>query len=202
MNRLKGIHPLIIDRLRNEYHFTDEEIVEVLSYFEKRSIKRKEFILRAGDVCRGRGYVNKGCFRRYTTNDHGKEVTIDFGFEDWWIGDRESIRKHESSIYFLQAMEDCEVFWIDQETYERLCQDVPKFHVTQVKKMESSHFATQKRLTLYQSASQEEKYLALLQQYPQLFQRIPLHYIASYLGMEPESLSRLRKRLCNKEKKS
>ena len=202
MNLLEGIHPLVKDRLRNEYNFTDEEIVEVLSYFEKRSIKRKEFILRTGEVCRGRAYVNKGCFRRYTINDHGKEVTIDFGFEDWWIGDMESIRKCESTIYFFQAMEDCEVFWIDEETYDRLCKDVPKFHAVQVKKMESSHFATLKRLTLNQSATQEEKYLALLQKYPQLFQRVPLHYIASYLGMEPESLSRLRNRLYKREKKS
>ena len=202
MNLPEGIHPLILESFRNDYHFSDEEIIEVLSYFEKKEIKRKEFILRPGDVCRGRSYINKGCFRRYTINEHGKEVSFDFSFEDWWIGDRESIRKYLPTIYFVQAMEDSEVFWIDEKTYKQLCEDVPKFNDFQIKKMETSYFATVNRLILYQSATQEEKYLSLLQKYPQLFQRVPLHYIASYLGMEPESLSRLRKRLCKKEKKS
>ena len=202
MNLSEGIHPLILESFRNDYHFNDEEIIEVLSYFEKKEIKRKEFILRAGAICRGRSYINKGCFRRYTINEQGKEVSIDFSFEEWWIGDRESMQKRQPSIYFVQAMEDSEVFWIDEETYKKLCDAVPIFNDFQVRKMEVSYFAAAKRLLLFQSATQEEKYLALLQKYPQLFQRIPLHYIASYLGMEPESLSRLRNRLCNKEKKS
>ena len=202
MNRLEGIHPLIIDRLRNSGHFNDDEIVEVLSFFEKRYIKRKEFILRAGDVARIRAYVNKGCFRRYTIDDHGKEAIINFAFEEWWTGDLESYQKHQASIYYVQALEDSEVFCISKENSDLLYEAIPKFRDFEVSKRESSHFATLKRLTLYQSATQEEKYLALLQQYPQLFQRVPLHYIASYLGIEPESLSRLRKRLCNKEKES
>ena len=202
MNRLEGIHPLIIDRLRNAGHFNDDEIVEVLGYFDKRCIKRKDFILRSGEVARFRAYINKGCFRRYTIDEHGKEVIINFAFEEWWTGDLESYQKYQPSIYFVQALEDSEVFCISEENSNRLYEEVPKFRDFEGKKRESSHFATLKRLTFYQSATQEEKYLALLQKYPQLFQRVPLHYIASYLGMEPESLSRLRKRLCKKEKKS
>ena len=164
-------------------------------------MRKKEFLLRSGEVCRVRYYINKGCFRRYTIDDHGKEVILNFAFEEWWIGDLESFQKHNPSIYYIQALEDSEVFCLSNEDLEPLYKAVPKFREFDNRKIENSHYAMLKRLTL-QSASQEEKYLALIQQYPELFQRVPLHYIASYLGMEPESLSRLRKRLSANSKKS
>jgi CRP-like cAMP-binding protein len=202
MQTFESIHPAIISRLRNTAGLTDDEIGEMLGYFDKRCVKRKEYILRAGEVCRERAYINKGCFRRYMIDDHGKEVIINFAFEEWWIGDLESFQKHQPSIYFAQAMEESEIFCINEENLYRLFEAVPKFRVFDIKKIENSHYAMLKRLVLMQSASPEEKYLTLIEKYPQVFQRIPLHYIASYLGVEPESLSRLRKRLLQKEKKS
>lgn len=201
MNPTGHINPLIIDRLRNTGHFTDEEIIEVFGHFITRKVRKKEFLLRHGEVCRVRYYINKGCFRRYTIDDHGKEVILNFAFEEWWIGDLESFQKHNPSIYYIQALEDSEVFCLSNEDLELLYNAVPKFREFDNRKIENSHYAMLKRLT-FQSASQEEKYLALIQQYPELFQRVPLHYIASYLGMEPESLSRLRKRLSANIKKS
>ena len=202
MEQWDGIHPAIIDRLRNTAHLTDEEIRETLSYFERRCVKRKEYILRAGEVCRVRSYINKGCFRRYMIDEHGKEVIINFGFEEWWVGDLESFHDHEPSIYFVQALEDSEIFCIDEKNLTLLFEAVPKFRVFDTKKIERSHYAMLKRLAQMQSASPEEKYLALIEKYPQVFQRVPLHYIASYLGIEPESLSRLRKRLTQNPEKS
>lgn len=202
MNQLEGIHPTIINRLRNTGNLTDDEILELLTYFEWRCVKRKEYILRAGEVCRVRAYINKGCFRRYVIDDHGKEVIINFAFEEWWIGDLESFDNHKPSIYYVQALEESEIFCIDEENLHHLFEEIPKFRVFDTKKIEKSHYAMLKRLALMQSASPEEKYLALIEKYPQVFQRVPLHYIASYLGIAPESLSRLRKRLLLKEKKS
>src|SRR5574338_489337 len=200
MERWDNIHPAIIDRLRTTAHLTDEEIGITLSYFEKRCVKRKEYILRAGEMCRFRSYINKGCFRRYWIDEHGKEVIINFGFEEWWVGDLESFDNHVPSIYYVQALEDSEIFCIDEKNLHLLFEAVPKFRVFDTKKIEKSHYAMLKRLAQMQSASPEEKYLALIEKYPQVFQRVPLHYIASYLGIEPESLSRLRKRLLLKEK--
>jgi CRP-like cAMP-binding protein len=202
MNQFEGIYPEIINKLRTSGNFTDEEIIEAFNYFDKRDIKRKDFFLRAGDVCHTKGYINKGCFKRYTIDDHGKEIIINFAFEEWWIGDLESFNTHKPSIYFVQALEDSEVFCISQENHLQLCKVMPKYQAFHERKAESSHYATLKRLTSFQSKTPEEKYLSLIQKYPQLFQRVPLHYIASYLGIEPESLSRLRKRLSRKEKKS
>jgi CRP-like cAMP-binding protein len=202
MDRWADIHPAIISRLRNTGHFTDEEIQETFRYFERRFVKRKQYLLRAGEVCRIRSYINKGCFRRYLIDDHGKEVIINFGFEEWWVGDLESFDNQESSIYFVQALEDSEVFCIDKKNLNLLFEAVPKFRVFDTMKIEKSHYAMLKRLAMMQSASPEEKYRSLIEKYPQVFQRVPLHYIASHLGIEPESLSRLRKRLLMKAKKS
>ena len=202
MDTCHDIHPAIIARLRNTAHLTDQEIQETFTFFERRPVKRKEYLLRAGEVCRVRSYINKGCFRRYMIDDHGKDVIINFGFEEWWVGDLESFDNHEPSVYFVQALEDSEVFCIDEKNLKLLFEAVPKFRVFDTQKIEKSHYAMLKRLAMMQSSSPEEKYKSLIEKYPQVFQRVPLHYIASYLGIEPESLSRLRKRLLMKEKKS
>jgi len=202
MTDFENIHPAIIQRLRNTALLTDEEITTALSYFERRCVKRKEYLLRAGEVCRIRAYINKGCFRRYMIDDHGKEIIINFAFEEWWVGDLESFQNHQPSIYYVQALEDSEIFCIDETNLYSLFEAIPKFRVFDNKKIEKSHYTMLKRLAIIQSASLEERYLSLIEKFPQLFQRIPLHYIASYLGIEPESLSRLRKRLLHKEKKS
>jgi len=201
MNIFEGIHPAIIERLRHTALLTDDEILEALSYFQKRFIKRKEYILRAGEICREKAYINKGCFRRYMLDEHAKEITINFAFEEWWVGDLESFQNHQPGVYYVQAMEDSEVFCINENSQQLLFEAIPKFSVFNDKKVEKSHFAMLKRLAMMQS-SPEEKYLSMIEKYPQIIQRVPLHYIASYLGIEPESLSRLRKRLCQKEKKS
>ncbi|HLX93790.1 MAG TPA: Crp/Fnr family transcriptional regulator [Puia sp.] len=199
MNEFAEIHPAIIERLRNMAMLSDDEIRGTLMYFEKRCVRRKDYILRAGEICRMRSYINKGCFRRYIIDDHGKEVILNFGLEEWWVGDLDSFQNHKPSIYYVQALEDSEVLCLNEQNLDRLYEAIPKFRAFDDKKIENSHFAMLKRLALMQSASPEEKYKAVLEQYPQLFQRIPLHYIASYLGIQPESLSRLRKRLCQKK---
>lgn len=202
MLKLSQIHPRIIETLHTSVKMTDTEVVECLSNFDLVQIKKKDFFLREGEVCRMRGYVNKGCFRRYTVNFQGKENILHFAIEDWWIGDLESMNNQQPTIYNIQALENSEVFCISQEAHVQLCHSMPKYFSLHEEKEKRSYYASLKRLTAAQAGSPEEKYLALSRQQPELFQRVPMHYIASYLGIEPESLSRLRKRLAEKEKKS
>ncbi len=202
MTEISKINHKIIETLRSSAYMSDAEVVECLSFFELRSYHKKDFFLREGEVCRLRGYVNKGCFRRYITNTHGKEVILHFALEDWWIGDLESMINKQPSVFNIQALEDSEVFCISEDEHERLCSAMPKYFSLHEEKARRSHFASLKRLALAQAGTPEDKFLQLMKQQPQLFQRVPMHYIASYLGIEPESLSRLRKRLSEKEKKS
>ena len=200
MIALSDIHPKVISTLRDHAKMNDKEIVSCLGYFERRSLKKKEHFLIAGEICRVKGYINKGCFRRYTTSRNGKESILNFSIEDWWIGDLESMNSLQPSIYNIQALEDSKVFCITQEQHLQLCNDMPKYFTFHEEKTKRSHYASLKRLSVTQALTPEENYLEMLHQYPQLVQRVPMHFIASYLGIEPESLSRLRKRLMEKEK--
>jgi len=198
---LSFIHPKIINTLRLRGGLSDEEILTCLSYFERRKIRKKDNFLNMGEICQMRGYINKGCFRRYTINDQGKELIVNFALEDWWIGDLESHETRKPIIYNIQALEDSEVFCISHSTHDKLCEALPRYRKFDEEKRTRAHYATIKRLSVAQSTP-EEKYLKLAEQYPEILQRVPMHYIASYLGIEPESLSRLRKRIFRKAKKS
>lgn len=189
----------LFDTLRRRADFTDEEIETLSRYLETRTVRKKEIYLSAGEICRHTAYVNKGCLRRFVIDEHGKETILYFAIEDWWIGDLESFHSQKPTIYYVQALEDSELVLISRENYLRLCNDLPKYKLFHDQKVESSYYAALKRLPVAQSGTPEERYLLLMKQQPQLFQRIPLHYIASYLGIEPESLSRLRKRLATKK---
>ncbi|MDE3058928.1 MAG: Crp/Fnr family transcriptional regulator [Bacteroidota bacterium] len=165
-------------------------------------MKKKEIYLQPGKISHATAYVNKGCLRRYILDDHAKEIIVNFAIEDWWIGDLESFVHQTPTIYYIQALEDSELFLLTRSSFSALCEEIPKYKTFHDEKVQRNHYTTLKRLALAKSGTPEEKYLLLMKEQPQLFQRIPLHYIASYLGIEPESLSRLRKRLTEKPQKS
>ena len=200
MNSFDRIHPDILDTLRSTGQFNDQEISHCFGYFEKKIFKKKQNYLTAGEICNNKGIVNKGCFRRFITDEQGKEVILNFALEDWWIGDLDSFNNQKPTEYTVQALEDSEVLCISRVNHIILSEVMPKYKSFHEEKTKRSHYATLKRLTTAQSGSPEEKYLLLIKQQPQLFQRVPMHCIASYLGIEPESLSRLRKRLFEKDK--
>ena len=184
--------------LKKDANFTDSDYKRFDSFLKRTIVRKKEHYLRAGEISRAIAYVDSGCLRRYIIDEHAKEIILNFAVEDWWIGDLESFHHQKPSIYFIQALEDSELLLLSCENYSRVCEKIPKFKTFQDEKIQLNYYATLKRLSLLKSGSVEEKYLSLMNELPQLFQRIPLHYIASYLGIEPESLSRLRKRLTEK----
>lgn len=165
-------------------------------------LEKKEFLLRPGQVCRQLAYVNKGCLRRFVLDDHAKEVIVNFATEDWWAGDLDSLFNRTPSVYYIQALELSQLLILDKTDFDIACERIPKFKLFHDRKMQRNHYAALKRLTVAKSGTPEERYLMLMDEQPGLFQRVPLHYIASYLGIEPESLSRLRKRLTDKSRKS
>lgn len=192
------LHPKFQEMLRGSLALSPNEIKEFLSYWEIKSLNKKEHLLTAGEICQFRAYVNWGCFRRYIISDNGKESVVHFGTEDWWVGDLESFVLNKPSRYHIQALEISEVLTITQKKSDLLDQKYPNWKTLHSDKVQRSYFATLNRASLAKIDSPEEKYLQLIKEQPNLFQRIPLHYIASYLGIEPESLSRLRKRLTEK----
>jgi CRP-like cAMP-binding protein len=176
----------------------DAEFDLLVSHFRREYVPRKYFHLKAGQVCQCSTYLNKGSARVFTMDEKGGEHILFFAFEDWWIGDLESYHTQQPGKLYIQAMEDCEMLCILKKDLDKLEQQIPKLKEWHAAKQTRSHFATLNRLAEVKTFTPEERYLGLLQKHPQIFQRIPLQYIASYLDIEPPSLSRLRKRLTGK----
>jgi CRP-like cAMP-binding protein len=175
-----------------------EEFDILLSHFRREYIPRKHFLLRPGQVSTLHAYLNKGCARTYTTDDKGGEHILFFAFEDWWLGDLESMYTGQPSMLHIQAIEDCEFLCIPHTDFTTLEARFPKLKEWHSEKMLKSHYSFVNRLVEVKSQSAEERYLNLIRRFPEVFQRVPQQYIASYLDIEAPSLSRLRKRLSGK----
>jgi CRP-like cAMP-binding protein len=194
----QSIHPHFLKMLSGKVGLGQEEIQGFLAYWDTKVLKKKAYLLNPGDISRETGYVNRGCFRRYVVSESGKESILNFATEDWWVGDLESFFLEKPTRYHVQALEDSEVLTLSRQNYLRVIEIFPKYKSFHEEKIQRTLFVTLDRATAAKVESPEEKYLKLAKEQPDLFQRIPLHYIATYLGIEPESLSRLRKRLTKK----
>ena len=195
MKLTRVISPVLEKELREIAGMNGEEVELYMSFLTHKSLSKKDYLLMPGDICRHVTYINKGCMRRYIIDEHSKEVILNFSLEDYWTGDLESFIFQKPTDFYIQALEDCELLQLSRENFYRVCKEIPKFKKFHDDKAQRNHYSVLKRLSMAKSASPEEKYLDLMKEQPQLFHRVPLHYIASYLGIEPESLSRIRKRI-------
>ena len=193
----------MIEALRNyleekKVNLTNEEFTYWSSLFISKKIKRNEFLLREGEVCRYSAFVVKGCLRLYTVDSKGKEHIMQFAPDNWWISDIDRFTKHIPSLYFIDAIEDSEVLLIEQQPMDDAYKKIPALTLFFQLLLQNRQSATQKRVVYSMSASAEERYVDFLKTYPSIMQRVPQHMIASYLGITPESLSRVRKKLVSK----
>jgi len=180
-------------------HLTDEQFDFWMSLLVERKLKRNEFLLQAGEVCRHFAFVTKGCLRLYYIDDKSKEHIVQFAPENWWISDMDSFTNGIPSNYFIEALEASEVLLIDQQSLTKLYNKVPVVAIFFQSLLQNRQSATQKRIISSMSEPAEEQYLAFLKTYPSLAVRVPQHMIASYLGITPESLSRIRKQVVQKK---
>jgi CRP-like cAMP-binding protein len=187
-----------IDLFTRTIGLNEEEFIVLLSHFRREYIPRKHFLLRPGQVCTLHSYLNKGCARTYTMDDKGGEHILFFASEDWWMGDLESIYTGHPSNLYIQSIEDCEFLCITHADFLDMENRFPKLKEWHTDKMLKSHYSFVTRLVEVKSLSTEERYLHLIEKFPEIFQRVPQQYIASFLDIEPPSLSRLRKRLSGK----
>ena len=184
-----------IDRISG---ITDEEFAAVRPFFTPTLLKRKELLYRQGEICRVFAFVSEGCLRTCHTTRDGDEFTIYFAFGDWWIGDPESFYGRTPARFGCQALEPSTLLVADREHFEGALDRVPAFNEFYKKKMQTSYAASQKKLVEAHTETAEEKYLKLLKSAPEIVQRIPQVYIASYLGIKPQSLSRIRKSIAER----
>ena len=194
----KQIDKRLIALFEETFGFTPDEFDRLLSHIEIKAIKKKEYYFRPGDVCRQQAYINKGCTRTYVTDNDGHERILFFAFEDWWIGDLESYYTQKPGVNYVQALEDCELLIIKREHFMQLADENPKMQQWYTFKVQRAANAMWRRLSEVKTSTPEERYLNLLNNNPMVLERVPLQYVAAYLDIEPQSLSRLRKRISKK----
>jgi CRP-like cAMP-binding protein len=176
---------------------TDEQFEFIKSQFIPRKVRKGEFLLREGEMARHSIFVATGCLRTYTIDDTGKEHILQFSPENWWTGDM-SFRSNVPSRFFIEALEDSEVLLTELSSIQKLNERIPESAAQYQAALQRSMEAKTERIVSSLSATAEERYNDFVKKYPSLLQRVPQHMIASYLGISPETLSRIRKQQSQK----
>lgn len=173
----------------------EQEIAFLESVIKERKVRRRQFILQEGDVCKFNSFVIEGCFRMYMVDEKGKEHNLQFAVENWWIGDIGSFHSEQPSQLNIEAIENSVILQIKKEDQLRLLVEYPKFNRIFRVFTENALISLQRRVLQNISSTAEEKYLDFEERHPSFFNRISNVQIASYLGVTPEFLSTIRKRL-------
>lgn len=185
----------LIDYFENYLPLNAAEKSFVEQVFKERRVKRRQFILQEGDICRHNSFVLEGCFRMYLVDDKGKEHNLQFAIENWWIGDIGSFHSEESSKLYIEALENSMILQVKKEDQLKLFVDYPKFNRIFRVFTENALVSAQRRILQNISSTAEERYLDFLKRYPYFFNRISNVQIASYLGVTPEFLSTIRRKI-------
>jgi CRP-like cAMP-binding protein len=183
---------LLLQSIEEKISISKEEFDFCKTLFIPKKLRKKQYLLQEGDVCRYTAFVEKGMLRTFTVDEKGNEPILQFSMEGWWIADLYSFLTEEPSIYNIEALEECELLLITKENWEILLAKVPAFERYFRLLIQNNLIATQRRLMSSLSESAEEKYTKLINNFPGCIQRVPQHMIASYLGITPETLSRIR----------
>jgi len=191
-------HQLILASVARYIELDAREQEIFTSLLVSKTIKKHEFLLRQGEVCKTENFIVKGCLRKYTIDENGQDHIILFGVEDWWMSDLYSFLTQNPSPYFVDALEDSEVLQITREKIDFLYEAVPKFERFFRILLQNTVIAHQRRINQNLSMSAKERYLDFISQCPTIEQRLSQKQIASYLGITPVFLSMLRKELSGK----
>jgi len=181
--------------LKEKVGLTAGDIETLTSSLSAKTFRKGDFLLHAGEVCAYAFFVEKGLLRSFTTDETGKEHIIQFGPENWFVTDRSSAYFNEPSDFSIEAIEDTAVVLIDAAFISQASSTYPNFMRFNEKALQNHIRQLQKRVNLLLSATAERRYLDFIRLYPDLTLRVPQWMIASYLGITPESLSRVRKEL-------
>jgi CRP-like cAMP-binding protein len=179
--------------------FTEDEFALVSSVFVPATLDSGDFLQRAGEVAKQAAFVAHGCLRSYVIDAKGKEHIVQFAPETWWLADSVSMSSGTPSEYFVDAIENSDLLLIDPAGHFKLIQEIPGYARSFQAGIQKHAAVKDRRIVNALSASAEERYLAFLETYPSIVQRVPQWMLASYLGISPETLSRIRKNLSRKK---
>jgi CRP-like cAMP-binding protein len=177
---------------------SEDEKALLKQAFLPSKLRKKQYLLQAGDQSKYFGFIVKGSMRMYTVDDKGTEHIVRLGVEGWWMGDRESWAMVTPSLYNIDTLENTELLLINRDSTLELIKKVPAFCEMIRQLDEMNNIANQRRLTSSISGTAEKRYADFIVCYPELLNRFPQHIIASYLGITKDTLSRVKRQLLQK----
>src|SRR3989338_4792944 len=185
---------LLLQHISRHIQLDKNEEAYFLSLIQLKTIRKKELLLKQGEICKTENFLLSGCMRTFTLNEQGEEQVVQFGIEDWWMGDLYSFLTQAPASYSIDALEDTLVAQITKEHLDNLYLQVPKFERFFRLILQNAFIAQQDRIHQSLSLTAEQRYEEFIRKYPQLEQRIAQKHIASYLGITPVFLSMLRRK--------
>lgn len=174
---------------------TAEEEEQIKTYLTVKKLRKRQYLLQEGDVCKMVAFVEKGALRLYRVNEDGSEHIVAFALDGSFITDLYSFLTNETSTYNIDAIEDSELVLITRSASDELRKRSPKYQEFIFQATSEAYIQLERRVTSTISLSLDERYKELTANHPTIIQRVPQHMIASYMGLNPETLSRVRKRI-------
>ena len=187
------------NKLSQQITLTEADKAIFKEHVHVKKVRKRQYLLQEGEICKSVAFVNNGILRSFLVDEKSNERIIQFAPKDWFISDLYSFITEDYSKLNIDAVEDSEVILINKPAHVYLENAVPGFFKFNYMQYRGAYIALQKRLTDMFTLSNEEKYTKLLDIYPDIMQRVPQHMIASYLGVTPETLSRVRKKILLKK---
>ena len=186
---------VLFSHILKKVSLTEEEKSLLKSFFNAKNLRKKEFLLQEGEICHYLSFVSKGLLRSYHIDEKGDEHMNLFAWEGWWSSDIYSFSFNEIGQFNIDALEDSELLLITRENLEEMTLQIPKMDRYFRILFQNSLATKERRLVSSNSYTAKEKYIQLAESNPQMIQRVPQNLIASYLGLAPETLSRIKKNI-------
>ncbi len=182
----------LLNHIRRYVPLNDDEAETLLASIHCKQVKKKELLLREGQICTSNYFVIKGCLRLYVINSKGMEQIIQFGIDNWWISDYISFDRHTPSGFYIQAVESSEVVFMERSAQELLFKKIPQLEGYFRIVYQRAYAASLMRIQYIFCKTKEERYHQFNNLYPEFVQRVPQYMLASFLGFTPEFLSKTR----------
>ena len=192
------MYELFFQEFNKKVPLTPEEEGIIKTYLIPKKLRKKQYLLQEGDVCKFIAFIEKGALRQYSLDENGNESIIQFALEGWTISDLYSFVTGEIARYNIDALEDTELVLISKSSHEEMLRILPSYETFTRLQITGAYIAMQKRLTSIISSPLEERYSNFIALYPDIARRVPQHMIASYMGLKAGTLSRIRRRISSK----
>ncbi|MFH6991567.1 Crp/Fnr family transcriptional regulator [Flavobacterium sp. FlaQc-48] len=190
---------LLKENILKHISLSENETEAFVDLFEKKLIRKKEFLLREGEVCKFEGFVSSGLLRVYHIDQNGFDQILYFAIENWWITDIDSFTNGTPSQLSIEALEDSEVLLISKEDKEFAYENLPKIEKLFRVMTQKTHVALQRRMIDNLSKTADQRYIEFVEKYPKLGQRLSNIQVAAYLGITNVFLSNIRKKIVLKK---